>query len=143
MEQQIKKDSQNCLNCGKKLTNRQTNFCSNKCQGEFNYKKYIERWKNGGEDGMKGMYGISNHIRRYMLEKTEFRCERCHWGEMNPYTNTIPLEIHHIDGDYANNKESNLQVLCPNCHSLTETHKSHNKHGRKGRNKYIGGREER
>ena len=35
-----------------------------------------------------------------------------------------------------NNKEENLQVLCPNCHSLTETYKSHNKKGRSGRRKY-------
>ena len=31
----------------------------------------------------------------------------------------IPLEIHHIDGDCTNNKMENLQLLCPNCHSLT------------------------
>ena len=35
--------------------------------------------------------------------------------------------IHHIDGDYKNNNEDNLQLICPNCHSLTETYKSHNK----------------
>jgi hypothetical protein len=35
-----------------------------------------------------------------------------------------------------NNNEDNLQVLCPNCHSLTNTHKNHNKKGtRKNRNK--------
>ena len=36
-----------------------------------------------------------------------------------------------------NNKEENLQVLCPNCHSLTETYKSHNKEGRIGRKNII------
>ena len=71
-----------------------------------------------------------------IFEKNNYRCEKCGWDEKNMYTNTIPLEIHHIDGDYTNNKEENLQVLCPNCHSLTETHKSHNKKGRKGRKKY-------
>lgn len=68
-----------------------------------------------------------------MLEKNNYKCELCGWGEENTYTHTIPLEIHHIDGDYTNNKEENLQVLCPNCHSLTETYKSHNKNGRKRR----------
>ena len=57
-------------------------------------------------------------------------------GERNIFTNSIPLEIHNKDGNYKNNKEENLQVLCPNCHSLTEAFKSHNKNGRKGRNKY-------
>ena len=72
-----------------------------------------------------------------MLEKNNYKCELCGWGEENTYTHTILLEIHHIDGDYTNNKEENLQVLCPNCHSLTETYKSHNKNGRKRRKKYI------
>ena len=27
--------------------------------------------------------------------------------------------MHHIDGDCTNNKMENLQLLCPNCHSLT------------------------
>lgn len=50
--------------------------------------------------------------------------------------NTIPLEVHHIDGDYTNNNESNLQLLCPNCHSLTNTIKSRGK-GHKSRKKYY------
>ena len=86
---------------------------------------------------MKGEYSISNYIRDYLLKKSNNKCEICGWGKKNIYTNTIPLEIHHIDGDYTNNNENNLQVLCPNCHALTETHKSHNKKGRKGRNKYY------
>ena len=49
------------------------------------------------------------------------KCEKCGWGEKNPITNTTPLQIHHIDGNCKNNKEENLQLLCPNCHSLTET----------------------
>ena len=86
---------------------------------------------------MSGEYGLSKYIRRYLLEKHNYKCEKCGWGEKNEFTGTIPLEIHHIDGDYTNNKEENLQVLCPNCHSLTETHKSHNKNGRTGRKKYY------
>lgn len=58
-------------------------------------------------------------------------------GETNPYSGTIPLEIDHIDGDYTNNSEDNLQLLCPNCHSLTSTYKGANKgQGRKDRKKY-------
>jgi DNA-directed RNA polymerase subunit RPC12/RpoP len=36
------------------------------------------------------------------------------------------LEIHHIDGNYLNNTIENLQVLCPNCHSLTLNYKALN-----------------
>jgi len=126
-----------CKVCGKELNRHQEKFCSYKCQLEHNYRTYIEHWKNGEESGMKGEYGISNYIRRYFLEKHAYKCEKCGWGEKNEFTKTIPLEIHHIDGDYTNNKEENLQILCPNCHSLTETHKSHNKRGRLGRKKYY------
>lgn len=41
--------------------------------------------------------------------------------------------MEHIVGDYTNNSEENLILLCPNCHSLTATYKGANKgHGRKG-----------
>lgn len=33
---------------------------------------------------------------------------------------SAPLEIEHIDGNALNNKEDNLILLCPNCHSLTK-----------------------
>ena len=128
-----------CLNCGKEFSDKQygTKYCSQHCQQEYQYKQYIERWKKGEENGMSGEYGLSRHIKHYLLDKVGYKCEICGWGEENPYTHTIPLEIHHMDGDYTNNKEENLQVLCPNHHSLTETHKSHNKKGRTGRKKYY------
>lgn len=39
----------------------------------------------------------------------------------------MPLEVEHIDGDSTNNKEYNLTLLCPNCHSLTKTYRGLNK----------------
>ena len=56
-----------------------------------------------------------------------------------PYpANNIPLEIEHIDGNYKNNDESNLILLCPNCHSLTSTYKGANtERGRNSRSKYY------
>ena len=126
-----------CINCGKLLNNRQSKYCSSDCQSEYQYKQYIDQWKLGKESGLKGEYGISNYIRRYLMDKYSCKCQLCGWGKVNTYTEKIPLEIHHIDGNYRNNKEENLQLLCPNCHSLTETYKSHNKSGRKERAKYT------
>lgn len=130
-----------CLNCGKEFVLHNTCnkgiYCSTKCQQEYLYKEYIKRWQQGEENGKKGEYGISNYIRHYLFDKYNNKCQLCGWSERNEFTNSIPLEIHHIDGDYTNNKEENLQLLCPNCHSLTETHKLHNKKGRQGRKKYY------
>jgi 5-methylcytosine-specific restriction endonuclease McrA len=58
----------------------------------------------------------------------EKRCENCLETE---WLNTeIPLQLHHIDGDRKNNLLENLQILCPNCHSLTESYA-----GKSNRNK--------
>ena len=128
-----------CLNCGKEFTVYKSHggkYCSVKCFNEHKHKLYIEAWRNGEKDGMSGKYGISGAIRKYLFEKYEGKCQICGWGEINPVTGVSPLQIHHIDGDYTNNKEDNLQLLCPNCHSLTETYMSLNKKGRKDREKY-------
>lgn len=47
----------------------------------------------------------------------EAKCESCaavEWLE-----ESIPLELHHIDGNHHNNVLENLQILCCNCHALT------------------------
>ncbi len=56
----------------------------------------------------------------------------------NPVTGKVPLEIDHIDGDSENNKEENLRLICPNCHSLTPSFRNLNKgKGRAWRIKYL------
>lgn len=131
-----------CVNCGKKIENpyasKTNKFCSVRCQKEFNQKEYIKRWKNGEENGLKGKYCLSERIRQYLLEKTNCKCEKCGFNGTNPYTNNSILQIHHIDGDSLNNKEDNLQVLCPNCHAMTDNYGSRNKNATKGRSKYFG-----
>lgn len=119
-----------CLNCGKELVKNQTKYCCSKCQMEYQSQQKINAWKNGEFNGLKGKSQLSDTIRKYLLNKANYKCEICGWGEINPYTETLPLEIHHIDGNYENNAEENLQVLCPNCHSLTPNFKGANKTGR-------------
>lgn len=129
-----------CLNCGKEIilyTSTAGKYCSANCQCEYQHKKYIEKWKNGEESGVVGKYVMSNHVRKYILEKAGHKCSKCGWHEVNPATGKIPLQIHHIDGDCTNNKEENLQVLCPNCHSLTENFGSRNKNATVGRTEYY------
>ena len=98
---------------------------------DYQYKEYIKRWKNGEETGTKGGCSVSGYVRKYLFEKYENKCQKCGWGEINKYSNTIPLEIHHRDGDCINNREENLELLCPNCHSLTENFCSMNKNSKR------------
>ena len=113
----------NCINCGKELIKSQTKFCCAYCQNEYYYRQKIQDWKNGLFNGSVESGQISGYIRRYIFEKNYNKCELCGWGEINSFTNTLPLEVHHKDGNYKNNTEDNLQLLCPNCHSLTENYK--------------------
>lgn len=92
----------------------------------LHYQAYIHEWQKGNVTGMRGKGGLSRHIRRYLFEKYGYRCSKCDWCEINPVTNLQPLEVNHIDGNHKNNLESNLELLCPNCHSLTPTYKSLN-----------------
>ena len=127
-----------CLNCGKELNKRQRKYCSSICRTDYQYKHYINRWKLGMENGMRGSYQMSNYLIRYIKEKYNNKCCKCGWDKVNPSTKKSPLEIHHKDGDYANNNEDNLELLCPNCHSLTSTYKNALNHeGRQGRKKYY------
>lgn len=52
------------------------------------------------------------------LEYKEKRCELC--GNSEWMGKPIKLQLHHIDGNHDNNSLENLQILCPNCHSLTD-----------------------
>ena len=47
-------------------------------------------------------------------------CEMCLLKEW--MGQKIVLELHHTDGNRFNNDLLNLQILCPNCHSLTPNH---------------------
>ena len=126
------------LHCHKELKERHQTYCSYICQNEHKHSEYIRKWKKGEVSGIVGEYGISSHIRQYLFQKYGSKCSRCGWHEVNPYTGKIPLEIEHIDGNYMNNSESNLDLICPNCHSLTSTYKVLNcGRGRKARKKYA------
>lgn len=132
-----KKEAKKCLNCGKEIKRNQI-YCSHTCQQEYYYKEWISKWKAGEKTGVSGQYGTSAYLRRYLFEKYDNKCAKCGWNEINPYTQNIPLEIEHIDGNFENNSEDNLILLCPNCHSLTSTYKGANKgNGRKDRKKYY------
>ena len=55
-------------------------------------------------------------------------CEKC--GNSEWLGEKIVLEVHHINGVRTDNRLENLQLLCPNCHSITDNWKGRNINGK-------------
>ncbi|PIT98284.1 MAG: hypothetical protein COT71_01525 [Candidatus Andersenbacteria bacterium CG10_big_fil_rev_8_21_14_0_10_54_11] len=58
-------------------------------------------------------------------------CEQCGWEKISE-DGRLPLELHHVNGNSADNRLENLMILCPNCHSLTSTYRGRNRKTSRG-----------
>lgn len=82
----------------------------------------VNRFKNGESNT------LSNHaikkllLREYFIDNKCVHCDLSEWQGQK-----LNLELDHIDGNNFNNDISNLRLLCPNCHSLTNTYCGKNK----------------
>lgn len=96
-----------CLICKKPILsglNRKTcsRACSNKHRSGINYK--IGRPKDKAVS--------FRAIKLRLLKKRGRICARCGYSEYRI------LEVHHKDRNRENNNLDNLELICPNCHSL-------------------------
>lgn len=115
----------NCRNCNKETPWRYSStniYCSNTCQREWQSKERVRQWLEEGKDwGLQ----IPQWVRKTLADLRGYKCEVCGVSEWNGQE--IKLECDHIDGNHRNNVISNLRLICPNCHSQTDTYKAKNK----------------
>lgn len=88
-------------------------YCSNKCQQEYQTQHKINEWLEGGK--APGPYTIKNYLKKINGNY----CVEC--GIENWNGKPLALQLEHKDGNPENNHISNLCLICPNCHSQTDT----------------------
>ena len=105
-----------CIKCGKKfISKRCSKFCCKQC--EIEYKNSITEQKILNDE-------IIYHktLRNYLIKIHNKCCNpECKWdwsSDIKPI-----LELHHKDGNHKNTRLSNCELLCPNCHSITDNYK--------------------
>jgi len=75
------------------------------------------------------LHGLHPHFQTYKLKNRILKeglmdnsCTICGIEDWNH--KPLKLELDHIDGVRTNHELSNLRLLCPNCHSQTDTYRS-------------------
>ena len=119
-----------CLHCSKEIPFKgysyNHKYCDNTCQGQHKRKERLDEWLKGKKwNGRMTPFWIKDND-GYLARRDGYKCSECNIkGIYNK--KPIVLECDHIDGDHTNQSPKNLRLLCPNCHSQTETFKGRNK----------------
>jgi 5-methylcytosine-specific restriction endonuclease McrA len=77
------------------------------------------------------VYNGPRLIRR--LRRLGWHCKCNEWGRIRWRGQELTLHLHHKNGIHNDNRFENLQLLCPNCHSLTTTYAGRNRKRGKAR----------
>jgi heterodisulfide reductase subunit B len=123
-----------CACCGKNFNHSSgtmNKFCSIECSAKYTWEKISVP---------KIEQGLGGNLHRYLRETRGENCEIC--GQGGLWNNKpLKLQVDHIDGHSDNNKLDNVRLLCPNCHTQTDTYgsKGHGNRYKKDtkRNKYL------
>ena len=98
------------------------------------YKKIAEKsketWNKRILDADFETLSFERLRKRIKLEQNN-KCNKCGIDSWNG--KPITLELEHKDGNHHNNERENLECLCPNCHSQTDTWRGKNKRNKRNK----------
>ena len=124
-----------CLHCGKTVSNSASKYCSQKCSTEARKAARDFRYLSGADRKVTNdwLYG-------FLVRTRGNKCSVCgieHWNDR-----PIRLEVEHSNGNSDDNDPENVCLICPNCHSQTDTYKGKNRgQGRHARRqRYVEGK---
>ena len=101
-------------------------YCSNKCHKDH---MFIQK----KEEADKGLVSGAT-LKKVLISQRGNKCECCSVSSWN--NKPLTLQMDHIDGNSDNNLPNNFRLLCPNCHSQTETYSGRNRKNTK-RSSYM------
>jgi predicted nucleic acid-binding Zn ribbon protein len=114
-----------CIHCESTISGA-GKYCSNSCQQAHLYER------NTLPKFLAGMAVYRPLLRKVLIKEYGHQCQQCNetvWRGL-----PIPLEVHHRDGNAANNNPENVVLWCPNCHAQDPTSRGANRgNGRKSR----------
>lgn len=102
----------------------------------YNSETLREQWNKAPEHGgirtrlFDDVFSSHSHyshrttLKKFLINSKIIKDECCICGLTDWQGNSITLQLDHIDGNRHNNQIHNLRLLCPNCHSQTETYGS-------------------
>jgi 5-methylcytosine-specific restriction endonuclease McrA len=76
-------------------------------------------WNKGQRLKDWSKYTKASNLKSHLIKKRGNQCELCKTSKW--LNKDIKLELHHKNGDRTDNNIDNLTLLCPNCHSQTDT----------------------
>lgn len=97
-----------------------------------NYDKSVFRKLSNEEIFIQNSTTNRSTIKKRLIVdlKWKYECASCEiseWKNRNGETVKISLELEHKNGINNDNRLENLELLCPNCHSVTDTFRGKNK----------------
>jgi len=114
------KDHRECLQCDETLVRRgQSTYCSLQCQADHKFALRLSHWLE------TGLASGNPQLRKFITHLDGYKCACCGLSEWN--NKPITLEVEHIDGNSEDDCRDNVCLICPNCHSQTDTYKGKNR----------------